>query len=133
MSKYVILDGEAVGGKAKQLIKLSEEGFNVPWFKVIPAEAQREIDHKEDFILGQLDQQVTYFSVRSSAVGEDGSDFSFAGQFDTFLYVKREDVFDKIKQVYASTHSERIEFYRKQNGIEGEIQMAVIIQKMVNQ
>lgn len=132
MRKYLIFDGKALGGKAEQLVRLSEEGYNVPWFKVIPAEAQHTIEDKEGEILKSLDEEPEYFSVRSSAMGEDGINFSFAGQFDTFLYVKREEIFDKVKQVYASCKSERIDFYRKQNDIQGEIQMAVIIQKMVN-
>ena len=75
----------------------------------------------------------SYFSVRSSAVDEDGSDFSFAGQMDSFLYVKGEsNLFNKIKGCYASSYSARVLSYRYQNNLELlNIKMAVIIQKMI--
>ena len=44
----------------------------------------------------------TYFAIRSSATNEDSKENSFAGQFDTFLYVKKENVISKVKQVYMS-------------------------------
>ncbi|GLR18670.1 PEP/pyruvate-binding domain-containing protein [Portibacter lacus] len=132
MNKYLIFEGDDIGGKAEQLVFLSEQGFQVPTLKVIPAEAKDKVDEQKDFILGQLDKDCTYFSVRSSAVGEDGAEFSFAGQFDSFLYVRKSEMIEKIHAVYASAESDRIKFYRKQNKIEGEIKMGVIIQEMVN-
>ena len=88
----------------------------------------RSIKSESSFSLGN-----TYFSVRSSAVDEDGSDFSFAGQMDSFLYVKGESkVFEKIKECYASSFSARVLSYRYQNNLELlNIKMAVIIQKMI--
>lgn len=31
----------------------------------------------------------SYYAVRSSSIEEDSSNFSFAGQFETYLYVKK--------------------------------------------
>ena len=87
---------------------------------IIKAESSFNLDH-------------SYFSVRSSAVDEDGSDFSFAGQMDSFLYVKGENnLFEKIKGCYASSFSARVLSYRHQNKLELlNIKMAVIVQKMI--
>ncbi|WP_235297606.1 PEP/pyruvate-binding domain-containing protein [Portibacter marinus] len=130
MKDYLLLSGQKIGGKATQLIRLSEEGFNVPHFKVIPAEFQHEL-HEIEKSLGQWSEENKFYSVRSSAVGEDGSDYSFAGLFETFLFVRRGNLLEMIQKVYQSSSSERVTFYKQQNNIEGEVQMAVIIQEMV--
>ena len=148
-NQHIIFPGTSVGGKAKQLIKMTEQNFTVPPFKVIPAEyldvITKEIEdpkkaiqnytfpkEDQDKILASLDDRCQYFSVRSSALGEDGKEYSFAGQFETSLYVDRENLFEKIKEVWTSAYSDRIQFYRQQNNITTKIRMAVVIQQMVN-
>ncbi len=132
MKQYLLLDGHLLGGKAEQLINLSEAGYAVPWFRVIPADYHESIDQHKDLISDFFAEQTGFFSVRSSAMGEDGVKHSFAGQFDTFLFVKPADIFDKVKEVHASVNSDRIKFYKKQNGITGDIKMAVVVQKMIH-
>ena len=39
-----------------------------------------------------LDEELRYVAVRSSGVQEDGVEHSFAGQFDSFLFVTRENL-----------------------------------------
>ena len=75
----------------------------------------------------------SFFSVRSSAVDEDSADFSFAGQLDSFLYVKHNDsLFDAIRLCFASAFSERVMRYRHTNQIcLIGIRPAVIIQDMI--
>ncbi len=151
-SSYSVFPGRLYGGKASSLIKMQAEGFSVPSFIVIPAEYFLFVLNKkpasissqsflktyefsaEDktMILDRLPKSVETFSVRSSAMGEDGASFSFAGQFETFLQVTRENLFQKIKEVWISSFSDRIVSYKKQNAIKGEVQMAVIVQAMVN-
>ncbi len=72
-------------------------------------------------------------AVRSSAVGEDLSSSSFAGQMDTSLNVKGvTDVAEKIKLCYASLWTARAVSYRNQRGLEQtNVAMAVIVQAMV--
>ena len=130
---------ELMGGKGVALAKIEKAIDNVPpWFlvsyegfnieeKEILEEAKKEIIEK---IKEYPDD--TYFAVRSSAFSEDSKEKSFAGQFDTFLYVKKQDILLKIKEVYLSAFSERIESYRKENNI-SEIQVpSVIVQKQIN-
>ena len=111
---------ELMGGKATALSKIGKVLDNIPgWFvvaytgfnketRVIDDEAKKEIEQKlEEF------SDNDYFAVRSSAGNEDSSDNSFAGQFDTFLYVKKQDVIQKVCDVYLSAFSDRIDTYRK--------------------
>ena len=141
--KYVLekdcTNYELMGGKAVALSKLGRAINNVPdWFvvsytgfdidkKSILEETKKEIEEKlKEFPESQ------YFAVRSSAGNEDSAENSFAGQFDTFLYVKKENVVDKVFEVYMSAFSERIETYRKENKIEEITIPSAIVQKMVN-
>lgn len=71
-------------------------------------------------------------AVRSSAVGEDASAHSFAGQMESFLNVPPDRVGRKVVDVWRSAFSERIILYRLLNGLSlGSINVAVIIQQMV--
>ncbi|MBF0609407.1 MAG: phosphoenolpyruvate synthase [Magnetococcales bacterium] len=71
-------------------------------------------------------------SIRSSAIEED-SDFSFAGQYATFLNVKPQHVLQRYKEVLASLFSSRAIFYYKTKGFtENELAMAVGILEMVD-
>jgi pyruvate,water dikinase len=73
-------------------------------------------------------------AVRSSATAEDLPDASFAGQQDTFLWVKGEDtVFERVRQCWSSVFTDRAIAYRHEMGHEHEvISMSVGIQKMVH-
>lgn len=71
-------------------------------------------------------------SVRSSAIRED-SEFSFAGQYATFLNVPGDSIIHKYKEVVASLFTPRAIFYSKTKGFsEGEMVMAVGVLNMVN-
>ena len=59
-----------------------------------------------------------YFAVRSSAIDEDGSEFSFAGQFESHLFVTKGNIAEKIKSVWVSAFSERVFEYRKNNKLQ---------------
>jgi pyruvate,water dikinase len=71
-------------------------------------------------------------SVRSSVVGEDSAEHSFAGQMDSFLNVTATEVAATIKKVWASAFSSRALVYRKEKRIEqNNLTTAVILQEMV--
>ena len=72
-------------------------------------------------------------SVRSSATCEDQSEASSAGQYDTFLNIQNEnDLFQALRQCWASLWNRRALLYRSRLGIDHtSISMAVIIQRMV--
>ncbi len=72
-------------------------------------------------------------AVRSSGIGEDSAEHSFAGQFDSFLYVRgEENILDALRHCWASAYSARNFAYRRTAGLAETMSMGVIIQKMVN-
>ena len=71
-------------------------------------------------------------AVRSSAVGEDGSESSGAGQMETFLNIStKEGVVEAIKKCWASHFAFRAVEYRKKFGSAVDCPMAVIVQELV--
>lgn len=72
-------------------------------------------------------------AVRSSATSEDSPDASFAGEHDTYLWVRGEDaVVDAVRRCWASLFTDRATCYRVEMGYEHRaIEMAVVVQKMV--
>ena len=71
-------------------------------------------------------------SVRSSAVHEDG-EFSFAGQYSTFLNVPSDQILRKYKEVVASLYNPSGVFYYKTKGLyEHEMAMAVGLLTMID-
>jgi pyruvate,water dikinase len=74
------------------------------------------------------------FAVRSSAVGEDGDRFSFAGQLTTVLDVggRTDQLADAVRQCWRSAFGVRALDYRRRRGSVGDApRLAVIIQRMV--
>ena len=71
-------------------------------------------------------------AVRSSAVGEDSTDASFAGQHLSILNVMdAESMIEAIQQVHASAFTEEASAYRQRMEIAGEPAIAVVIQRQV--
>ncbi|MCW7941353.1 pyruvate water dikinase [Streptomyces hygroscopicus] len=72
-------------------------------------------------------------AVRSSGAEEDGSQHSFAGQYDSFLNVcGPEEVTAHVRRCWASGFSERSLRYRAQRGLPPDAGgVAVIVQRMV--
>lgn len=104
-----------IGGKAEGLVRLQELDLPVPPFVAIAVGGDVDSD-----AVAELGEPL---AVRSSAVGEDASDRSAAGQYETILGVTRDGLQDAIVRVRAST--ERARAY----GGTGEV--AVIVQRQV--
>ena len=119
------------GSKAENLARLNGSGINIPGFMVVPSE-----DIKpgwEEKVNSFCEKRGGLFAVRSSCNLEDGTDQSFAGQFDTYLNVKPEDVPGKVLECMGSVNSENIEKYLQQEGGSADgLRMNVIIQEMVD-
>lgn len=72
-------------------------------------------------------------AVRSSACAEDSNDASYAGQQETYLFVEDfETVMEKVVECWLSFFSERALFYRLHKGDMDDINMAVVVQQMVD-
>ena len=71
-------------------------------------------------------------AVRSSAIGEDGAQASFAGQHETVLDVRGVDaIADAVLRCWRSASSERAVAYRKERGITDPPRVAVLVQELV--
>lgn len=136
-----VADGESwqqgslvIGGKARNLFRLKALGFPVPQFVVIPANSFQEADSFRVSILKILVAfpKTTHFAVRSSATDEDGAKHSFAGQYESFLFVKPQNLAEKIKAVWQSAHSPRVIEYRRHHNLAPQTGIAVIIQEMID-
>jgi len=134
-----------LGGKGKNLFRLKKIGLNVPKFLVLPADVFHELfSEANEEVINQFVfpenvaqeilhyfEQGTFLAVRSSAIDEDGSNFSFAGQFESYLYVTKENLLDTIRKVWLSSCSKRVLEYRKNNKLAPSSGIAVVIQEMI--
>jgi len=124
-------DINLVGGKATSLSRLLRAKIRTPDGFVITTQTKFPLTSRSQHqILTKFDHTFPAgikVAVRSSGVNEDSVDKSFAGQFDTFLHVEREDLIPKIEQVHASAFSQKIYHYDPT----AKISIAVIIQTMI--
>jgi pyruvate, water dikinase len=72
-------------------------------------------------------------AVRSSATCEDSPDASFAGEHDSYLWVRgADDVLDAVRRCWASLFTDRAVSYRAAMGYShADVEMCVAVQKMV--
>ena len=85
----------------------------------------------KDEITNRLKDNKLY-AVRSSGLKEDLENYSFAGQYETFLNVKKISVLRKVIECYKSMFSEIILSYFVDNNIPTDyLKMSVIVQDMV--
>lgn len=133
------------GGKGVGLLRLAAGGFQVPEFFVlsadvlVAAQSTGRVDLTLPGFKELLEAELKKLpegpvAVRSSAAEEDGSQFSLAGQFDSFLGVAREvdAVANKVAACWASLHNERATAYRARHGLSSkQARMAVVVQTMV--
>ncbi len=125
------ISNQAVGGKARGLAELIRQGLNVPPAFVIPnAKANQhpdDLDEHYQAIGGGL------VAVRSSAIGEDGDESSFAGQYETLLNISGiENLKQAINQCIASLSSEHANAYKAEQADLDEVDMCVVVQRMVD-
>ena len=124
------------GGKADSLNKLLKKQLPVPYGYAIAAEAFNdgtlcsEAEKELDSLILKLSDKHNY-AVRSSAVGEDGADNSFAGTFETVLDITRDKICEAVRTVAQSSHSDRISAYTESRNIE-QGKIAVVIQKYIS-
>lgn len=145
--------GFDAGGKGNNLLKLVKSGYNVPRFCILPPDEvitsnafkskkgpSHNLPEKEpvtkfveaaisSFFNNPLVQPVEAWAVRSSAPVEDGSQHSFAGQFETVLNVTINELAEAIIKVRNSGNSDRVKAYSKNP--EAEIRLSVVIQEML--
>ncbi len=143
-------DEQITGMKAWNLFHLQSIGLRVPDFAVVPASIIiTEIENKpnenpetiiDNYIFDEtiLASLKTYFgageskfcAVRSSGIAEDTGDKSFAGQYETLLYVPYNQIYNAIKQVWKSAYALRVKVYNA--GESRIVPVSVIVQEMID-
>ena len=98
-------------------------------FAPVPDAVRNEIARRYDEMGGD-DPPV---AVRSSALGEDSQDATFAGQQETYLWVRGADhVCDAVRDCWVSLYSPPAIAYRARLGEDAEPAMGVTVQQMVD-
>ncbi|MGN0587387.1 MAG: PEP/pyruvate-binding domain-containing protein [Oscillospiraceae bacterium] len=124
------------GGKAASLDILLRNGLPVPEGHAVAAEAFEngalcaEAETELAELIKVLPQKYRY-AVRSSAVGEDGAEDSFAGAYDTVLDIDADMIPQAVKKVAASADNVRSDVYSQSRGAQkGGI--GVVIQRFIS-
>ena len=75
-----------------------------------------------------------FMAVRSSALGEDSKEFSYAGMLDTCLFRRTdEEICEAVVTCWSSIFSDRAVAYRNMRGIpQDDVSMAVVVQEMID-
>lgn len=125
---------ENIGGKGFVLGQLTQKGFPVPPGAILTSMPSSETDWKEIFkwwnSIGSPN-----IAVRSSAIGEDSEEHSFAGQNTTYLNVSSEsDIKQAVEKCFMSILGESSKTYRHffTKKRPQQDQMNVVLQEMVN-
>jgi len=120
---------ETFGGKAASLARAIHAGLPVPDGYAISWQNVAKIASGDDASAPPFDGCV---AVRSSAIGEDSADASFAGQHATILNVTSHDaLLAAVRTIHASASAEGAREYRKRMGLNGEPRIAVVVQQMI--
>lgn len=121
-------DLRKMGGKASSLARLIRAGFPVPMGFVL---------HENLSNLEEAIRNIGGFpvAVRSSGSLEDMPDASFAGLYETFLFIHSfEELYEAIRKCFASKNSDRVKDYlqtKKISYTDKDLSMSVLVQKMV--
>jgi EmrB/QacA subfamily drug resistance transporter len=118
------------GGKAASLARTIAAGLPVPDGFAIGWQALEE----RDAILAAWHRMGSpRVAVRSSAIGEDSHDASFAGQHATVLNVETEEqLLAALQQVRASAATDHAHAYRARMSVGQEARIAVVVQAMID-
>lgn len=131
------LDERLFGGKAAQLAAATRAGLPVPAgvalaYGFVDAVAAGERDERQQLaaVFRALEAPLV---ARSSAVGEDSQQASFAGQHLTQLNLRCEpELVDAVSAIWRSARSPSAFAYRERLGLPGEPRMAVVVQELVD-
>ncbi|HXH74653.1 MAG TPA: PEP/pyruvate-binding domain-containing protein [Bacteriovoracaceae bacterium] len=120
---------EKLGGKAKNLNDLLVHGFPVPNGFVL--------FEPDGDLMGAIGEIGGFpVAVRSSGSLEDLANASFAGVYETFLFVRSEsELKDAVQKCFDSRHSDRVKDYlntKKMVWTPETLTMSVLVQKMVD-
>ncbi|MEA2332889.1 MAG: pyruvate, water dikinase [Thermoleophilaceae bacterium] len=119
------LDPEDLGAVRSCSAQITEAVRSAP----VPAAVGSEITS----VYGSLGDGDPPVAVRSSALGEDSAEATFAGQQETYLWVRgAEAVCSAVRDCWASLYSPEAISYRARMGADRGAAMGVTVQRMVD-
>jgi pyruvate,water dikinase len=130
-----------IGNKGKSLTFLIGKNFRTPTAFVCTWDGYLRYQKGDGSVLAVIREEVSRlidvkkeYAVRSSANIEDSREYSFAGQFKTFLHVQGTDnIMEAIETIWSSALSPNVRLYLERIGFHPrDLKMAVIIQEMVH-
>ncbi len=135
-------DDAIVGGKAASLSRLAAAHAVPPGFAVpallshhedLPGALVPAISAAYQVLAARLGTTDPRVAVRSSAIDEDGTDSSFAGQHDTYLNICGVDaLLDAVKRCARSAASPQALAYRTRQGLPmHDVRIAVLVQSLI--
>lgn len=126
-------DASRVGGKAANLAKLIQADLPVPAGIAVGLgsfdDNGKLTGEAKAQVVAHIDQSKLY-AVRSSALAEDAEGASWAGQFETFLDTKPDDVIAKVEECHNSTKN-RAKAYAEDKADSGNFDIGVVVQEML--
>lgn len=132
-------DLNLVGGKGLSLGRMIGEGLPVPPGFVITTGLHR--DFKSSGILSDQTKKDLYsafeilgakrVAVRSSAISEDSETASWAGQFESYLNVSKDELVQRVQDCWGSVR-DAAAYAQTQDMKEDELVLGVVVQKMVD-
>ncbi len=132
-------DPQRVGGKAAHLSRLAAFLPVPPGFCFFPS--GHKLTSQQRNALAQNYTRLTRtcghaaalsVAVRSSAVGEDGAQASFAGQHESYLNLQGvEQVAEAVERCVDSVYTARAQAYRRSRGLRDELAPVVLIQQFI--
>jgi EmrB/QacA subfamily drug resistance transporter len=129
------LSEETFGGKASSLARAIGAGLPVPEGFALSWECVDRVARGDEQAIELLRAKYggDRVAARSSAVGEDSVDASFAGQHLTLLnIVSADSLVDAVRTIHASAHDPAAVEYRKKMGVAGDPRMAVVVMRMID-
>lgn len=132
-------DVDKVGGKGASLGEMIKSDIPVPPGFVITTETYQKflnneipVEIKEEILKAFDSLDADRVAVRSSAIAEDSSQASWAGQLETYLNVPKDNLIEKVRECWNSIKSERsLSYAAQQNLSANDLFVAVVVQKMI--
>lgn len=126
-------DAEIFGGKAAQLALALRAGLPVPADLAVSHQCVETVagSGEDGELVAAAAGLGSALAVRSSAVGEDSAEASFAGQHLTELNVDPAGLAEAVAAVWRSARSEAALGYRRRLGLDGERRVGAVVQRLV--
>lgn len=126
-----------VGGKGHHLQKLCSWGAEVAPFFIVTTECFDSYSKTKilpDSVIKRFENFLeTYpkIALRSSMISEDHADSSFAGLFETYLDVTKDNWLTSLEKIFSSLTSRRVSEYIEKKKLDISLKMAVVVQQLV--